>query len=53
MGRTKFVGAEEAARAIKNGATVVISGNGAGMTAAEAIFAAIEKRFLESGERGT
>jgi acyl CoA:acetate/3-ketoacid CoA transferase len=50
MARTKFVSAEEAARAIKNGDSVAISGNGAGMTSAEAIFAAIEKSFLETGE---
>jgi propionate CoA-transferase len=50
MGRTKFVSAQDAARTIKNGDTVAISGNGAGMISAEAIFAAIEKRFLETGE---
>ena len=46
----KFLSAEQAALLVNNGATVAVSGNGAGMTSAEAIFAAIEKRFLETGE---
>jgi acyl CoA:acetate/3-ketoacid CoA transferase len=50
MSKTKFVTAEAAAACIRNGDTVTIAGNGAGMVAAEAIFAAVEKRFLESGE---
>jgi acyl CoA:acetate/3-ketoacid CoA transferase len=50
MGKVEFTTAAAAAAMIKNGDTVAISGNGAGMISAEAIFAAIEKRFLETGE---
>jgi propionate CoA-transferase len=49
MGMTRFVNAGEAAALVKDGDTVAISGNGAGMISAEAVFAAIEKRFLETG----
>jgi acyl CoA:acetate/3-ketoacid CoA transferase len=45
-----IIAAAAAAAMIKNGDTVAISGNGAGMISAEAIFAAVEKRFLETGE---
>jgi len=34
---------------VKDGDTVAISGNGTGMTSAEAVFAAIERRFLSTG----
>ena len=50
MSVTKFLSAAEAAALIKNGDTVAVSGNGAGMIAAEMILAAVEKRFLETGE---
>jgi acyl CoA:acetate/3-ketoacid CoA transferase len=50
MGKVEFTTAAAAAAMIRNGDTVAISGNGAGMISAEAIFAAIEKRFLETGE---
>src|SRR5580698_704272 len=46
---TEFVTADAAAALIKDGDTVAISGNGAGMTSAEAIFAAVEQRFLQTG----
>jgi acyl CoA:acetate/3-ketoacid CoA transferase len=49
MNKDKFVSAAEAAAMIKDGDTIAISGNGAGMISAEEIFAAIEKRFLETG----
>ena len=49
MRTTRFVNAADAAALIKDGDTVAISGNGAGMISAEAVFAAIEKRFLETG----
>jgi acyl CoA:acetate/3-ketoacid CoA transferase len=49
MSKAEFKTAAAAAAMIKNGDTVAVSGNGAGMTSAEAIFAAIEKRFLETG----
>ena len=49
MNKAKFLSAAEAAAMIKDGDTVAISGNGAGMISAEEIFAAIEKRFLETG----
>ncbi len=50
MSKTEFTTAATAAAMIRNGDTVAISGNGAGMISAEAIFAAVEKRFLETGE---
>lgn len=49
MSNTKFLSAAEAAALIKDGDTVAICGNGAGMISAEDIFEAIEKRFLETG----
>ncbi|HYW46934.1 MAG TPA: CoA-transferase [Bryobacteraceae bacterium] len=49
MRTTRFVNAADAAALIQDGATVAISGNGAGMISAEAVFAAVEKRFLETG----
>jgi acyl CoA:acetate/3-ketoacid CoA transferase len=48
MNTTKFIDADAAAALVKDGDTVAISGNGAGMTSAEAIFEAIERRFLET-----
>jgi propionate CoA-transferase len=50
MNRIKLLSAEEAALLVKSGDTVAVSGNGAGMTSAEAILAAIEARFLATGE---
>jgi acyl CoA:acetate/3-ketoacid CoA transferase len=50
MSKAEFKTAAAAAAMIKNGNTVAISGNGAGMISAESIFAALEKRFLETGE---
>ena len=49
MPTTRFVDAADAAALIQDGVTVAISGNGAGMISAEAVFAAIEQRFLETG----
>src|SRR5215207_7221459 len=49
MHREKFLDAVDAAALIRDGDTVAISGNGAGMTSAEAVFAALERRFLETG----
>ncbi|MGC3965241.1 MAG: CoA-transferase [Rhodocyclaceae bacterium] len=49
MAHTTFTSAEAAAASIPDGATVAIAGNGAGMISGEAIFAAIEQRFLETG----
>jgi acyl CoA:acetate/3-ketoacid CoA transferase len=49
MATTRFVNAADAAALIKDGDTVAISGNGAGMISAEAVFAAVEQRFLETG----
>lgn len=46
---SKFLSAADAAMLVKNGDTVAISGNGAGMVSGEAIFAAIEERFLTTG----
>jgi len=49
MSRVVFTTAEEAVAQIKNGATVAISGNGAGMITAEVILEALETRFLKTG----
>lgn len=49
MATTRFLQAAEAASLIPDGATVVVSGNGAGMISAEAIFEALERRFLDTG----
>ena len=46
---TDFLSAQQAADLIRDGDTVAISGNGAGMVSAEAIFLALEQRFLETG----
>lgn len=50
MDRTKFISAADAALLIKSGDTVAVSGNGAGMTSAEAILSALEARFMQTGE---
>lgn len=47
--RARTMSAAEAAVLVRDGDLVAISGNGAGMGSAEAVFAAIEKRFLETG----
>jgi len=49
MSTTQFMDAPGAAALVKDGDTVAISGNGAGMTSAEAILAALEQRYLETG----
>lgn len=49
MARTRFLDAAGAAELVRDGDVVAISGNGAGMISAEAIFAAIEARFLATG----
>ena len=49
MRSTQFLNAADAAGLVRDGQTVAISGNGAGMISAESIFAALETRFLESG----
>jgi propionate CoA-transferase len=46
---TQFIDARAAAERVKDGDTVAISGNGAGMTSPEVILAALEQRFLETG----
>ena len=46
---TKLLSAQEAAELVRDEDTVAISGNGAGMVSAEAILAALERRFLETG----
>jgi propionate CoA-transferase len=45
---TRFINAREAAELVRDGDTVAISGNGAGMVSAEAIFTALEQCFLET-----
>lgn len=49
MAVTRFLSAAEAAQMVSDSDTVAISGNGAGMISAEAIFAALERCFLETG----
>lgn len=49
MAHTRFMTVDEAAALIGDGETVAISGNGAGMISAEAILAALERRFLQTG----
>ncbi len=49
MSWTQIMTAETAAAAIRDGVTIAVSGNGAGMVSAEAVFEAIERRFLETG----
>ncbi len=49
MSNTKFLDASQAAELVKDGDTIAIGGNGAGMSSAEAIFEAIEARFLKTG----
>ncbi|BCS31730.1 acetate CoA-transferase YdiF [Luteitalea sp. TBR-22] len=49
MSATRFLSADEAASLVNDGATVAVSGNGAGMISAEAILAALERRFLATG----
>jgi len=49
MRTTRFLSAADAAALVKDGDTIAISGNGAGMISAEAVFAAIEQRFLDAG----
>lgn len=49
MTQTRFMTADYAAALIKDGDTVAISGNGNGMVAAEAVLAALERRFLDTG----
>ena len=49
MSNVRFLDAADAAAMVKDGDTVAICGNGAGMISGEAIFEALEKRFLETG----
>ena len=49
MAVTQFLTADAAATLVDDGQTIAISGNGAGMISAEAIFAALERRFLDTG----
>jgi acyl CoA:acetate/3-ketoacid CoA transferase len=49
MSKTKFMDAQCAAAMVNDGDTVAVSGNGAGMISAEAILAALEQRFLDTG----
>jgi acyl CoA:acetate/3-ketoacid CoA transferase len=49
MSTAQFIDARRAAELIKDGDTVAVSGNGAGMISAEAILAALEGRYLATG----
>jgi acyl CoA:acetate/3-ketoacid CoA transferase len=48
MSTMAFMNAREAAELVRDGDTVAISGNGAGMISAEAILEALEQGFLET-----
>ncbi|MDB5849994.1 MAG: acyl CoA:acetate/3-ketoacid CoA transferase [Rhodoferax sp.] len=45
----KVISAAAAARMVKSGATVAITGSGGGLVEPDALFAAIERRFLDEG----
>jgi acyl CoA:acetate/3-ketoacid CoA transferase len=49
MNHSKLIDPAAAAALIRDGDTVAVTGNGAGMNSGEAILAAIEARFLETG----
>jgi propionate CoA-transferase len=48
--RDKIVSADAAARLLSDGATVAVTGSGGGLVEPDAIFEAIERRFLDSAE---
>jgi acyl CoA:acetate/3-ketoacid CoA transferase len=48
--RQKVISATEAVRRIESGTTIAITGSGGGLLEADAVFAAIEQRFLTTGE---
>jgi len=50
--RDKTLSAEAAAGLVKSGATVVVTGSGGGLVEPDAVFEALERRFLETGEAG-
>lgn len=45
----RFANADEAARSIKDGAVVALTGSGGGILEADHVFAAVERRFLTEG----
>lgn len=47
--RVAFLGAQEAVELVRDGDTVAITGSGGGLLEAEAVFAALEQRFLAHG----
>lgn len=46
---SKFMSAEEAVKLVKDGDSVAVSGNGGGIMEPDALFEALEKRFLGEG----
>ena len=46
----KIISAVEAAQLVRSGNSIVISGSGGGHAVPESVLAAIEQRFLESGQ---
>lgn len=46
----KIVSADDAALLLRSGATVAVTGSGGGLVEADAVFAAIESRFLATGQ---
>lgn len=47
---TKFISVQQAAQLIQNQSRIIITGSGGGVMDADFVYAAIEKRFLETGE---
>jgi acyl CoA:acetate/3-ketoacid CoA transferase len=49
----KIITAVEAAQLVRTGNSIVISGSGGGHAVPESVLAAVEQRFLDSGNRAT
>ena len=49
MPRAQFLSADEAVGLIRDGDTVALIGGGGGLMEAAALFAAVERRFLDAG----
>ena len=49
---SKFMSAKEAVKLIKDGDSIAVSGNGGGIMEPDALFEALEDRFLDEGSPG-